>query len=64
MPNIREDLYKLLWKEPFSSSMQIQKEKLWKSWRKRNQNGRLFSKKQNQEYRKNWSKEKRQYTKG
>ena len=52
MPNIGEDLYKLLKKEPFSSSNQIQKEKCWKSWRKRNQYGSLFSKKQKQECRK------------
>ena len=42
MPSIWEDLYELLKKEPFSSSMQIQKEKRWKSWRKRNQYG-VFS---------------------
>ena len=31
MPSIWENLYKLLKNEPFSSSMQIQKEKCWKS---------------------------------
>ena len=45
MPNIWEDLYKLFKKEPFSRSMQIQKEKCWKSWRKRNKYASLFSKK-------------------
>ena len=52
MSSIWEDLYKLLKKELFSSSMQIQKEKRWKIWRKRNQYGSLFSKKQKQECRK------------
>ena len=42
---------------------QIPKEKHWKSRRKRNQYGSLFSKKQKQECRKNWTKEKRHYTK-
>ena len=57
MSSILEDLYKLL-KKTFSSSMQIQKEKRWKSWRKPNQYGSPFSKKQKQECRKNWTEEK------
>ena len=44
----------MLEKEPFSSSMQIQKEKRWKSWKKY---GSLFSKKE-KECRKNWTEKK------
>ena len=47
MLSIWENLYKLLIKEPFSSSMQIQKEKRGKSWRKQNQYGSLFVKNKN-----------------
>ena len=41
--------------------MQIQKEKRGKSWRKRNQYASLFSKKQKQERRKNFTEEKTLY---
>ena len=40
---IWENLYKLLKKEPFSSIMQIPKEKRWKSWRKDETNIEVFS---------------------
>ena len=48
-------------KELFSSSMKIQKEKLWKSWRKRNQYGSLLSKTKTRTW-KNWTKENIYYT--
>ena len=42
MPCIWEILHKLLKKDPFSSSIQIQKEKRWKSW-KNESNMQVFS---------------------
>ena len=61
MVGIWEDLYKLLKKEPFSNNMQIQKEKNWKSWRKRNKYASLFSKKQKQKCRKKIEEKKKDF---
>ena len=43
MPSIWEDLYKLLKKKNFSSSMQIQKEKMLKELKKKKNNMQVFS---------------------
>ena len=60
MPSIWEVLYKLLKKKKnhFQTLCKFKKEKHWKSWRKQNQYASLYSKKQKQECRKNWTKEK------